>query len=116
MKKWLFSFVMTGFFSTVYAACWYSATNEDSSTFQENMDDTYNDVIKPNNDEAKEKYESMKENQVQKILEGFKTKNRLLGNIQILSEEDLMLKLHELHEVIKKKELDGVLVDTWSTE
>lgn len=113
MKKILSILLIIANFA--FAAKWYSNTGEDGYTFQQAIEEL-NDIIEELNDEVKERYEELNKNQVENILKGFKKKKRLLTNIQNLSREDDILKLNELHEIMIKKELDGLLIDTWSTE
>jgi hypothetical protein len=74
------------------------------------------DLLNQRNNKVENIWKSLNDNQVENILKGFKKKKRLLTNIQNLSREDDITEANQLHEIELKRELNGLLIDTWSVE
>jgi hypothetical protein len=92
-----------------------SKTGGDSYSFTEAIDDI-EDAMKKKNDKVKEIWTKLNDNQTKEILNNFKDKKRILTNMQNLSREDDITETNQLHEIELKRELDGLLIDTWSVE
>jgi uncharacterized protein YabN with tetrapyrrole methylase and pyrophosphatase domain len=111
MKKILCLLLIAASFS--YASKIYSKATDDG--FNEAIDGV-SDKIKELNDEVKDIYSDLNNNQVKAIVDNLETKKVLLKNIQNLSREDDITETNQLHEIELKRELNGLLIDTWSVE
>jgi hypothetical protein len=111
MKKILFLLIISVSFVFPYGFNWSSGVADGMD-----LQGLYDDYIKNLNDRAKQKYDDLNNNQVKDILDGFEKKKKLLSNMQNLSREDDITETNQLHEIELKRELDGLLIDTWSVE
>lgn len=72
--------------------------------------------IKELNGVLEDIYKDIRDNEVASILTEIENKSTILNNIKTLSKDDALTKAEQVFLLDSKKELKGILIDTWSEE
>jgi hypothetical protein len=112
MKKILLLLtIVTGQLFAIYDPC-SSATLSGLPTALTDIEKS----LQEQNQKVLKIWTNLNTNQTRKIQDNLEKKKKLLKNMQNLTREDDITETNQLHEVELKRELDGLLIDTWSVE